>query len=375
MLMSSGKPSSEVSEATSGCPSTTSETSKRGAAHVDADEVRALQCLRQRDEPHGAADGPGEQRLQRPIARALRGEDAAVRLHHVERHGEAAVAHLVLEPPQVAADDGCRVGVEHRRGGALVLAPLPCDAVRERDGHLAQLLAQDLRRAQLVGRIDVGEEEGDRHGAETLVAHPLRRRPDRRLVERGELLAGVGEATGDLDDVAERDERLGLLVVQVVEAVAVAARDVVDVAGAGRGEQQHTLAAALQEGVQPLRRAVHREVDLGGGVDHLSESREHALREVVGGRGRLAGGVAAALRVVGDDVRERTADVHRDPVRAHPASYSPFRSCLMAPGRRGRALPREPGFELCITPWVKIRSLRRERKRLAELDSRRWTRW
>ncbi len=95
------------------------------------------------------------------------------------------VAHLVLEPPQVAADDGCRVGVEHGRGGALVLAPLARDAVRERDGHVAQLLAQDLRRAQLVGRIDVGEEEGDRHGAETLVAHPLRRRPDRRLVERG----------------------------------------------------------------------------------------------------------------------------------------------------------------------------------------------
>ena len=76
----------------------------------------------------------------------------------------------------------------------------------------------------------------------------------------------------------ERHERLRLAVVEVVEPRAIAAGDVVDVAGALGREQQHLLAAALQEGVQADGRPVDGEADRGRRVDHLPEPGEHALR-------------------------------------------------------------------------------------------------
>ena len=48
----------------------------------------------------------------------------------------------------------------------------------------------------------------------------------------------------------------------------------------------------------------------------------------------------------------------------------------MTPGRRGRALPRDPGFELCITALGEDTFSERENaSALTQLDSRRWTRW
>ena len=61
-------------------------------AHVDADEVRPLECPRERDPAHRPSDRPRQQRLHRPLPGRARRDDAAARLHDVEWYGEPAAA-------------------------------------------------------------------------------------------------------------------------------------------------------------------------------------------------------------------------------------------------------------------------------------------
>jgi hypothetical protein len=70
-----------------------------------------------------------------------------------------------------------------------------------------------------VVRVDVGEQEADGHRAEALLAHPPRRLPDRRLVERLQLAARSVQPPADLDDVPARQQRPRLAEVDVVQAV------------------------------------------------------------------------------------------------------------------------------------------------------------
>ena len=172
-------------------------------AHVDADQVRAAERAGERDEAHRAADRAREQRLQRPLARRLRGDDAAARLHHVQRDREPLSLHLRLEPLEVAADHGRGVGLDDGGRGPLVLAPLARDAMRERDRHPVELLAHDLLDAQLVLRVEEAEEERDGDRAEALVARSCGGGTNGRLVERHALLAAPVEPARDLDDVAQ----------------------------------------------------------------------------------------------------------------------------------------------------------------------------
>ena len=290
-------------------------------AHVDADQVAPPEQASERDAAHRAPDGPREQRLEGQLARRLRGHDAAARLHHVQRDGEPARAQLGLEPLEVAAHDRGGVGVDHRRGRALVLAPLARDPVRQRDRRPVELRAQDRLRPQLVLRVHVREQEGDGDRAEALVAGAARGRADRVLVERLDLLARGVEPPADLDDVRPRHQRPRLAEVDVVEPRPVAAGDVEHVAGAARGEQQHALAAPLQERVEPLRGAVDGEGDVARRPDDLLEAGEHAGGQVGRRRRRLARRVGARVLVVGDDVGERAADVHRDAVAAHGSGF------------------------------------------------------
>ena len=167
-----------------------------GAAHVDADQVRTVEHARQRDAAHRAAD-----RAPRAGSAASRSRaDSAVTmppLDCITCSGTASplALQLGLEPLEVAAHDRRRVGVDDRRRGALVLAPLARDAVRERDRDVVELLEQDLLGAQLVRRV-----RRRRRGSATATApKPSSRtrrggRADGVLVERLELLAARSRA-------------------------------------------------------------------------------------------------------------------------------------------------------------------------------------
>ena len=293
------------------------------AAHVDADQIRPLEQARQRDEAHRAAHRPGEQRLHRPFAGRARRDDAAARLHHVQGDVQSALVQLALEPLEVAAHGRAGVRVEHGGRSALVLAPFGGDSVRQRDRKVTELLAQDLLGAQLVRRIEVGEEEADGDGTEGLVLGASGGGTDGLLVERRQLLASPVEPAADLDGVSPRNERRRLSVVELVQLCPVAAGDLVRVADALRGEQQDALASPLKERVQPDGRAVDEEADLGHVLDDLRERGEDAFGQILGRRRGLPCRVGAGVFPVGDDVRERAADVHRDPEAAHWQTLPP----------------------------------------------------
>ena len=288
-----------------------------GAAHVDADEVVGREVLGELLAADRSAHRAREQRLQGSLARRLRGQHAARGLHDVQRHVDAAVGQLLLEVEQVVTHDRAGVGLDHGGRGALVLAPLLRRLVREGDREvLAELLAEDLARAQLVLGVLVAEEERDGDRAVAAVLGALRRGAHRALVEGGQLAAVVLQAPGDADDVLALDERLRLAVLRVVQLEAGAAGDVVAVLHAVGGEQQHVDAASLEEGVQPLGRPVDDEVDLGEVVDERSETLDHAPAEFARSRRGLGRAERLPGLVVGHNVGERATDVHRHPVLA-----------------------------------------------------------
>ena len=179
----------------------------------------------------------------------------------------------------------------------------------EGDGHLGQQLRQYLARGQLVGGVDVGEQEGHGHRADLLRADALGRPAEVVVVERGQFVAVGVQPAPDGDDVAARDEGDGLAVADVEHVQAVAAGDVVDVAGAPGGQEDDPLAAALQEGVEAHRGAVDEGPDSGRVADHEGEGVHHPSGQVVAAAGGLGGGVPAEVRVVRHHVGEGAADV------------------------------------------------------------------
>src|SRR3546814_15677252 len=103
------------------------------------------------------------------------------------------------------------VRLDHGGGRALVLAPLLGCFVRERHGEvLAEHLAQDLARSQLVRGVAVAEEVPDSDGAVPLLLLPDGRRPYRRLVEGSQLAAVVLETARDADPTLAPHPRLGV---------------------------------------------------------------------------------------------------------------------------------------------------------------------
>ena len=77
--------------------------------------------------------------------------------------GSPAASVASVEPAEVAAEQGREVGVDRGGRGALVLAEARQHLVRGGDVEVGEALAQVLGEAALVGRVEVGEEQADRH--------------------------------------------------------------------------------------------------------------------------------------------------------------------------------------------------------------------
>ena len=138
-----------------------------GAAHIEGDEFIAV---RQIAAPRAAQDARGRARQQGQHGpfryQAGRGH-APVRAHDVQVGLEAARAHGVLQVGDVGAHLGADEGVHGGRREALEFAELRRDRRRCRHERLGIFLADDLRRAVFVRRVDVAEQEthGDRFDA------------------------------------------------------------------------------------------------------------------------------------------------------------------------------------------------------------------
>ena len=204
----------------------------------------------------------------------------------------------------------------------------------ERDLYVGtKLFPKYLLSPDLMGGVHVAKQERDCDRPEAFRAEAIRGRPDPRLIQRLALNAVRAEPPVDLDDVGQWHKRFGFPVVDVVEARAITPRDVIDMACSRRCEKHDAYAAPLQECVDTLGCAVDRERDVLRGLDDLAEARHDALGQIMRRRGRLPHGVLCRLLVIGNDVCERTADIHRHAIPRHVrASYCHDRGSLAAGG-------------------------------------------
>ena len=122
--ISSGKPSSAVSDETSGWPSTTRRRRSSSRPCRRRSGCGRPSSARERDAADRAADRPGEQRLHGSLARRRAVTMPPFDCITCSGTPSPRVVQLALEAREVAAHDRRHVGVEHGRRGALVLAPL-----------------------------------------------------------------------------------------------------------------------------------------------------------------------------------------------------------------------------------------------------------
>ena len=237
-------------------------------------------------EVRGRLDPRGRTRLDdldRDPLRRLDRRGPAVRQHDEEPLPVAALGKAPRQPLEVPLRDRLDVGIEDGGRRAFVLLGLGVNLVRQRHVRVRQGLAEDLRRAPLVGTVAVGMEERDRDRPDPLVAEDRRRPADRRLVEGNEHRAVREHPLGDAESQPAGDHRLGQADEHVVDVVADLPGQLEDVAEALGREQAGLRALAFEDDVG----------DESGRVDHLAGPGE----EVGDGGGEVAD--AAHHRLLG----------------------------------------------------------------------------
>jgi hypothetical protein len=183
--------------------------------------------------------------------------------------------------------------------------------VRQRDLAVEAGLAQQLGGAPLVGRVGPGVQEG--HGDRV---HPCGPQLPSGLQDGGLVERHVHRAVGPhplphREPPATRHQGRRRGPAQVEGVLAGAPPDLEHVAEALGAEQPDDRAAALQQRVQAHRGAVGEPPQARQAVaGDPGDGVQHAARRGLGVRQPLADRDRAA--VVGDDVRERPADVDAD---------------------------------------------------------------
>ena len=129
---------------------------------------------------------------------------------------------------------------------------------------MRQFFGEDLADAPLMGRILVGMEECDRDCLDAFAGELARDPPHRILVERNKHHAvAVDPLRHALAQIA-RNQRLRLVIENIVELRPGLVGDLQHVAEAFRGDQPGFGALALDDGIGGDRRAVNRERELSG---------------------------------------------------------------------------------------------------------------
>nr|WP_228430456.1 hypothetical protein [Baekduia soli] len=297
---------------------------RRRAADVERDELVVAvggADVAAGDDPGG---GPRQQDVDRVGGRLVDGRHAAVGLHDVDRAPHARLAPPGLEALEVAAHLRLDVGVGRRRREALELAELGDDLVREGDLGVGMVLGDELAGAQLVARVQEGEQEADADRLHAPVLE-LEDRLDRaRLVERDRDLARGHDALGDRLAVLALHQRPALVgdVLHEREVVRpLVAADVDDVAEALRRQHPGAPAVVLEERVGGDRGAVEDQVDVrgrdAGDVADLVRALDGAARRIIVRRRQLVDD-DALLEAPEDDVGVRSAHVDAEADHAAP---------------------------------------------------------
>ena len=251
---------------------------------------------------------------------------AAGALHECQLGVRIEAAQLRLEVREVGAQRRRQVGIEHGGVAALHVAHQRGELVRDRDLLEAEL-AGAARRRLLVRGVPPAVHEHDGERAPAGLARLGQLRAQCRQVKRREHVAGSIDALLGLDHLRVQPLRQHDVAGEDIGPILVA--DAQPVAEAGRGHEQHRLAAAGEERVGGDRRAdLHQGDARPWGAVRAQQLRGRRKPRIAAARsdadrGHLAH-VQRALRGQADEVGESAATVDPElpagcPVRARSA--------------------------------------------------------
>ncbi len=289
----------------------------RRAADVDRHDLLDARERREVGTAEHAAHRPRDQVVDRLLGRGPDVDDAPVGLHHQQLRRRAGALEPGAQVLHVAGEHRLQVRVRDRGVAAVVLAPARIDLMGERDGQLRDGAAQAVGQLELMGRVQVGEEERHRDGRDALVAQ-VRDDPLHVVrVQRPDLLALVRHAAVDLEAVVTRGERTRLAPPEAVEVPAVGVLDEDDVPEAAVGDEGDAGARALDQRVGGDGGAVDEEVDVLGGDLRLVDDAQDGGDRVVGHARRLLEVDVPGALVDCHQIGERATDVYGH-VERHP---------------------------------------------------------
>ena len=196
--------------------------------------------------------------------------------------------------------------------------------VGNRQCLFGKLLCQDIPDAQLVRRIEIGEQETHGDGFDLRDSRNLHRKaPHLRFVERRHHLSIGVDAFVELKAMPALDQRLRLHPAHVVVSLAVAALNEGHVTKAFGRHIGDDGALALQNGVGGDRRA---DAQIGDRIAIVvaREPGDDAGDRVGRRRQLLPDRDLPRLRIIGDEIRECPADIDTE----HVAHASHLGACL-----------------------------------------------
>ena len=249
--------------------------------------------------------------------------------------GEALVAKLRLEVVDVLEDLRLHVGVEHRGQRALVLPVFGHEVRGDRDREGGAELERDLARPALVGRVDVGVQEGDRERLDPVVDQRLDGCAHRVLVERLDHVAVGSHPLRDAVGPPQGHERVRLDHAHpgVQRAGRPRPREMQDLLVTGGGEQTALGALLLEDHVGHDRAAVQDQREVGRGdaarLAGLLHARDHPRGLIFRCREDLRDRQLAGVLRQEQHVREGAAHVN-------PKLQCQCSSSLPPPGPKAR---------------------------------------
>ena len=134
---------------------------RRGAPHVEGDQLLVAELPGVSGSPDTATDGPGFDQRDRLLLGAHGREHAPVRAHEQKLAGEACLTHRAREAIDIAVGARAHIGVCGGGGAAFKFEPFPRQLRTGRDIDAGKSGPKQLRNQLLVRRIAIGVDERD----------------------------------------------------------------------------------------------------------------------------------------------------------------------------------------------------------------------
>ena len=174
----------------------------------------------------------------------------------MRRRRKTELRQAFRQPANVTLHDWPEIGVDHRRGHALVFAEFGRHFVADTNVGLRELLGEDVARYLFVLRTDETIQETDRDGLNPNFAQAARRLPHRLFVELGLNRAVVAEPLRDFEAEVTRNQNGRFIGLQIIQVGTLLPPDLQEIAKTCRRDQASRHAAVLDERVRCNGRTV-----------------------------------------------------------------------------------------------------------------------